>query len=99
MEKTKEIGIRKVMGARTHQIARLLLGTTIRQIAIANVVGIPIAFYLVESYFEKFSDHVNLQWWHYVLPIVLLVAIMFSTIATVLLKAAKTNPVESLRYE
>jgi len=99
MEKTKEIGIRKVLGARMHQIAHLLLNTTFRQIVVANLVGIPIAYYLVTQYLEKFSEHLTLQWWHYVLPVVLLLLIMFSTVAMVLLRAARTNPTESLRYE
>jgi putative ABC transport system permease protein len=99
VEKTKEIGIRKVMGARMYQIAQLLLNTTIRQIVVANIIGIPIAYYLVERYFEKFSDHVTLQWWHYVLPACVLIIIMLATITSELLKAARNNPVEALKYE
>ncbi len=98
-EKTKEIGIRKVLGAGLYQIGELLLTTTAKQIAIATVVGIPIAFYLTQEYLEKFSERIELQWWHYVLPVALLIIIMSTTVASVLLKAARTNPVESLRSE
>ena len=98
-EKTKEIGIRKVLGARMHQIAQILLNTTIRQIAIAAVVGVPAAHFLVQGYFQKFSDRIALQWWHYALPVGALLLILFVTVAGMLRKAAKTNPVESLRNE
>ena len=99
LEKTKEIGIRKVLGAQIHHIAQLLLNTTTVQILVANIVGIPVAYFLVKEYLEKFSEHVDLQWWHYALPVCMLIIIMFLTITSILLKAARTNPTESLRYE
>ena len=99
VEKTKEIGIRKVLGAKLHQIARILLNTTVRQMIIATLIGIPVAYYLTELYLEKFSERITLQWWHFTLPVLILVVIMFSTIASVLWKAAKSNPVEALKYE
>ena len=99
IEKTKEIGIRKVLGAQMHQIAQVILNTTSKQVIIANVFAIPIAYYLVQFYLEKYSERLSFQWWHYGLPVALLLLIMFATIAGVLLKAARTNPVESLRSE
>ena len=99
VEKTKEIGIRKVLGARLHQIGRILLDTTIRQIVIAIIIGIPVAYYLSQQYLQKFSERIELQWWHYALPVVILLLIMLATVASVLWKAAKSNPVEALKYE
>ena len=99
VEKTKEIGIRKVMGAELHQIAQILLNTTAKQIIIATVIGIPVAYYLTQQYLEKFSERITLQWWHFALPVLILAVIMFATIASVLWKAAKSNPVEALKYE
>lgn len=99
VQKTKEIGIRKVLGAAMHEIAFLLLNTTIRQIMIAILIGLPLAFYLTQRYLEEFSEQVVLPWWHYGTPIVILMIIMFATIASVLLKAARSNPVEALKYE
>lgn len=98
-EKTKEIGIRKVLGAQLHQIVQILVGTTFRQILAATMVGIPVAYYLTQEYLEKFSERIPLQWWHFALPILILTVIMFSTIASVLWKAARNNPVEALKYE
>ena len=99
VEKTKEIGIRKVLGAQLHQIAKVLLNATVKQTITATIVGIPIAYYLTQLYLEKYSERISLQWWHFALPILILVVIMFSTIASVLWKAAKTNPVEALKNE
>ena len=99
VEKTKEIGIRKVLGAQLHQIAKILLSVTIRQIVIAILIGVPTAYYLMQRYLEKFSDRIVLHWWHFAIPVGLLLFIMFITIVSVLFKAARTNPVESLRYE
>ena len=99
VEKTKEIGIRKVLGAPIHQIARILVATTVRQLIIACFIAIPSAYFLVRTYLERYSEQLSFQWWHYALPVVLLMMIMFATIAHVLLKASTTNPVESLRSE
>jgi putative ABC transport system permease protein len=99
IEKTKEIGIRKVLGAQMHQIAQIILNTASTQVIIAIVIGIPLAYYLVQTYLERYSERLSFEWWHYALPVALLLLIMFVTIAGVLLKAARTNPVESLRSE
>jgi putative ABC transport system permease protein len=99
VEKTKEIGIRKVLGAQLHQIAQILLSTTFRQIIIATIIGIPVAYYLTQQYLQKFSERIELQWWHFALPVLILVLIMLGTVAAVVLKAAKSNPVEALKYE
>ena len=99
VEKTKEIGIRKVLGAELHQIAQILLNTTVKQLIIATAVGIPVAYYLTQQYLEKYSERITLQWWHFALPIVILILIMLVTVASVLYKAARSNPVEALKYE
>jgi putative ABC transport system permease protein len=99
IEKTKEIGIRKVLGAKVSNIAAVLLKSTFRQIILSLMVSIPLAWYLGNSYLENFTEHVDQQWWHYALPVLVLISIMFMTIASLVWKAATTNPVESLRYE
>ncbi len=99
VEKTKEIGIRKVLGAKMHQIGSVLLNTSIKQVIIATIISIPVAYYLTQQYLQKFSERITLQWWHYTVPVCLLLLIMLATIASVVWKAARTNPVESLRYE
>ncbi len=99
VQKTKEIGIRKVLGASLHHIGSVLLVSTIRQMSIAVLIGVPLAWYLTQQYLERFSVRITLPWWHYAVPVGLLLFIMLATIASILIKAARTNPVESLRYE
>ena len=98
-EKTKEIGIRKVLGAHMQDVAKVLLSTTIRQIAIAMVIGIPAAHFLVQEYLVKYSERITLRWWHYLAPVLALLLILFMTTASTLRKAARTNPADSLRCE
>lgn len=97
--KIKEIGIRKILGAGLHQNAQLLLSTTFKQILFSSLMGIPVAYYLTQQYLQNFSERMEIQWWHFALPIGMLVLIMMGTVATVVWKAAKSNPVEALKYE
>ena len=99
VEKTKEIGIRKVLGAQLSQIGILLLHSTFKQAVIAFAISAPIAYYFTQQYLEKFSERIDLQWWHFGLPVALLMIIMIITVGTVVWKAAKNNPVEALKYE
>jgi len=99
VEKTKEIGIRKVLGARMHHLGSVLLGSSLKQLLFAMLLGLPIAWYLTQQYLEKYTERITLQWWHFALPIMILVVIMFLTIASLLWKAANSNPVEALKYE
>ena len=99
IEKTKEIGVRKVLGARLHQIATLLLNTTVLQIMVATLVGLPAAYYFAEQYLQKFAEKIELQWWYFVLPVGVLVFIMLSVVAGTVWKAAVSNPMEALKHE
>jgi len=98
-QKVKEIGIRKVMGANLRQIGRLLLRSTAWQMVIAIMMGAPIAWYLGQQYLEKYSQRVDLNGWHLVAPVALLLAILFSSTASVLWRAARNSPVEALKHE
>lgn len=99
IERTKEIGIRKVMGAGLQHIASLLINTTLKQAVIAIILGIPLAWLLTEQYLEKFSERISLAWWHFAIPASLFIIILLFTVASVVWKAARSNPVDSLRYE
>ena len=98
-EKTKEIGIRKVLGAKAMNIVRILLHSTIRQLVVATVIAIPLSYYLSEQYLEKYSLRITLHWFYYIAPVLLLMSILFSSVFLLLIRAVRTNPVESLRSE
>jgi putative ABC transport system permease protein len=97
--KTKEIGIRKILGAGTAHINKVLLQPSSIQFGISILIGVPIAWYLGNLYLQKFSERIALQWWHYALPVLILLFIMLCTVSSLVWKAAKSNPVEALKYE
>jgi putative ABC transport system permease protein len=99
VEKTKEIGIRRVLGAQMHKIALVVVSGTIKHVIIATGIGIPVGYYIALQYLERFSERVTLQWWHYTAPVLILVGIMTVVISSILWKTATTNPVDALRYE
>lgn len=98
-EKTKEIGIRKVLGAGSVHLAKILLQTTMLQFILSILIGIPLARYLGTQYLEKYSERISLAWWYFLIPVALLLIIMIASVSTLLWKAVRTNPVESLRSE
>ena len=97
--KTKEIGVRKVLGARLHHIGSLLLISTVKQMVVAFFIGIPIAWYATQQYLQRYTDHVDVHWWHYLVPVLVNCVIMVLTISAVVWKAAMSNPVEALKHE
>ena len=89
----------KDSGAHQLHISMVLLHSTFKQALIAVTMGIPIAWMLSKEYLTRYSDRIELQWWHFSVPIVVLFSIMLMTIVSLLWKAAKGNPVEMLKYE
>ncbi|HEX5170949.1 MAG TPA: ABC transporter permease [Cyclobacteriaceae bacterium] len=98
-DKTKEIGIRRILGAHHLHISFVLLGSTFKQLMVSVVTGIPIAWVLSEQYLMRYSERIELQWWHYGIPVVILLSILMTTVASLLWKAASRNPVDALKYE
>jgi putative ABC transport system permease protein len=97
--KTKEIGIRKVLGASVPHIGKMILQPALVHFGVASALGIPVAWYLGQQYLGRFIVLVELHWWHYALPVLILAIILMATVATVVWKAAKHNPVDALKYE
>jgi putative ABC transport system permease protein len=99
IERTKELGIRKILGAKSLQIGKLLIHSTLVQLSVAFFISIPAAFYLAQQYLQKYAERISLEWWYFLMPAGLLAAIMIFTISGMVIRAVRTNPVESLRYE
>ena len=98
-QKTKEIGIRKVHGASNISIVNLLNGVFIKWVFIANIISWPIAYYILDEWLAGFHYRVNLPLWVFVLSglVGLLIAIL--TVSYQASLAAKSNPLNSLRFE
>jgi putative ABC transport system permease protein len=99
MKRTKEIGIRKVNGAKISEILTLLNKDFVKWIAIAFVIATPISYYAMHKWLENFAYKTALSWWIFALAGVIAFAIAILTVSWQSWRAASRNPVESLRYE
>lgn len=99
MQRTKEIGIRKVNGARLTEILALLNRDFALWIAFAFVIACPVAWYIMNNWLQKFAYKTELSWWIFALAGLLAFGIALITVSWQSWKAATTNPVEALRYE
>ena len=97
--RTKEIGIRKVNGARISEILALLNRDFLRWVAIAFVLACPAAYYAMQKWLENFAYKTTLSWWIFALAGILALIIALLTVSWQSWRAAIRNPVESLRYE
>ncbi len=97
--RAKEIGIRKVLGATTMGIMGLLTKQFLALIVIANVIAWPMAYYAMDSWLGNFAYRIDISWVNFVLSAIIALMIALLTIAYQAIKAARVNPVETLRYE
>lgn len=97
--RTKEIGIRKVLGARTRDIVRLLVWQFSRPVVIANVIAWPIAWWLMRDWLNNFDDRVTLGPVPFLAAAALALAIAVATVAGHAIRIARANPIHALRYE
>ncbi len=99
LSKTKEIGIRKVNGAKISEILTMLNFDFIKWIAVSFVISTPITYYAMNKWLENFAYKTNLSWWIFALAGVLALGIALLTVSWQSWRAATRNPVEALRYE
>ena len=97
--KTKEIGIRRVNGAKISEIILMLNKDFIKWVALAFVIATPVAYYAMNKWLENFAYKITLSWWIFVLAGVLALGVALLTVSWQSWKAATRNPVEALRYE
>jgi putative ABC transport system permease protein len=98
-QRTKEIGIRKVNGARVSEILSMLNRDFVKWVIIAFVIATPVAWYAMNKWLENFAYKTSLSWWIFALAGLLALGIALLTVSFQSWKAATKNPVESLRYE
>lgn len=99
LQRTKEIGIRKVNGATITQILSLLNKDFVKWVGLAFVIAVPVAWFAMDKWLSVFAYKTSLSWWVFALAGILALMIALLTVSWQSIKAAMTNPVESLRNE
>ena len=98
-QRTKEIGIRKIVGANLSNILVLLTKDFIRPVLISFVIAVPVTWYLMHRWLENYAFRITITAWMFIVPGLLILLIALLTISTQTLRAAAANPSKSLRTE
>ena len=97
--RTKEIGIRKVLGAKVSTLVALLAKDFIKLVGVAAIIAFPLAWWFMHDWLKDFAYRVNIQWWVFIIAGVLVMLITLLTVSIQAVRAALANPVKSLRTE
>ena len=98
-QRTKEIGIRKTLGATVPEIIVLLSKEFIKWVVIANIIAWPAAYFIMHNWLENFAYRININFGIFILSGIIALLIALATVSSHAVKAATANPVKSLRYE
>ncbi len=98
-KRTKEIGVRKVLGSSVQNILLLLSKDLLKPVLLSTVIAIPIAYFCMEKWLQNFAYRTTLHWWVFALAALITFAIALITVSFKAVKAALANPVKSLRSE
>ena len=98
-QRTKEIGIRKVLGASVSQVSAMLSKEFVKLVVVSCVFAFPLAWWAMNKWLQDFAYRVNISWWVFVVAAVVALLIALFTVSFQAIKAAIANPVKSLRTE
>ncbi len=98
-QRTKEIGVRKVLGASSSNIVALLSTNFLNPIVLAFLIAFPVAWYAMNDWLQNYAYKINVSWWMFVVAGLVTMCIAFLTVGYQSIKAALANPVKSLRTE
>jgi putative ABC transport system permease protein len=99
VRRTKEIGIRKINGARVRQVMLMLSSDFLKWVTIAFVIACPVSWYIMHQWLQSFAYKTELSWWIFVLGGIIASGIALLTVSWQSWLASTRNPVEALRYE
>ncbi|MCL4707441.1 ABC transporter permease [bacterium] len=98
-QRTKEIGVRKVLGATVTDVVALLSKDFIKWVLVANIIAWPMAYFAMNKWLQNFAYRIDIGWWVFTLAGGIALVIALLTVSTQAIRAALANPVEALRYE
>lgn len=96
LQRRKEIGIRKVLGASITQVVQLLSGSYVKIILISSLVAIPAAWFTIDNWLSGYAIRIELSAWMFVVPVVLILALALITVSFQTVRSAMVNPAETL---
>ena len=99
VQRTKEIGVRKVLGASVSNIVMMLSTDFIKLVIIAFLIASPVASFVMNNWLQNFAYRINISWWVYLAAGLLAIVIALATVGFQAIKAAIANPVNSLKSE
>jgi putative ABC transport system permease protein len=99
LQRRKEIGIRKVLGATATQVTSMLAKEFVRLVLVSIVIAAPLSFFIMQKWLQNFAYRTNIPWWAFVVAAVLAVVIAVVTVSLQSVRAALANPVNALRSE
>ncbi|MDQ2753642.1 MAG: FtsX-like permease family protein, partial [Bacteroidota bacterium] len=98
-QRTKEIGIRKVLGAGVKNIVQLLSADFVKLVLVSILIASPIAWWVMNKWLQDYESRINIEWWVFAIAGLLAIFIALATVSFQAIKAAMMNPVKSLRTE
>jgi putative ABC transport system permease protein len=99
LQRTKEIGIRKTLGASVTELVNLLSKDFLKLILISSIVAIPLAYFALQEWLSQHASRIQPGWWLFIIPVGMVLIIALITISFQTIRAATMNPAISLRYE
>ena len=97
--RTKEIGIRKVLGSSVFHITLMLIKDFTKWVMLANIFAWPLAYFILSKWLENFAFRIGIQWWIFLLAGATALSIAILVVSYQTIRAAMANPVKALRYE
>ncbi|MDF7816008.1 ABC transporter permease [Runella sp. MFBS21] len=98
-QRTKEIGVRKVLGASVGNLVQMLSLDFLKLVFIATLIAFPIAWYFLKDWLQKYAYRIDMEWWYFLIAAVSALVIALLTVSFQAIKAALMNPVKSLKSE